>query len=675
MDTIQNQGELLEREKIMRSILENASDLIIIVNKNGKVLFVNRTLPGFKMEEVIGKSVYDYVMPEYRKENKEALAEVFHTGERRHIISKAFGPYKSILWYESIFTPIKEDDRVVDAIITVRDITERKKAEEALKESEEKYRLLIEKSLDGINLTNEQGNIIEWNQGMEEITGYKKNEVVGRPVWDVQFECAIDKDRNMELKEEIRNTILQVLNDKNPRLPTQIREQEIRCQDGTYKTIQSSSYVIKKGRGAMIGSIFRDISKLKETEHELKEHLTKMEILNRVIMASNRAENTSILLEEILNSILEVMNLDGGGIYLINESTKSAELIHIKGLNPEFIKQINNIPIKDEKYREVLIEGNQILAENLPIKNKIMAKISGFKSVISIPLFSKERIIGAMNIGSKRRYTISEIEKEIFKSLSREVGTAISKMQSEEALRKSEALYREAFNRAEFYKDILAHDISNILQSILTTTDLSNLILKRGENIDDLINLFNDLKIQVERGAKLVLNVRTLSKIENVPLSLNQLEVNQVLNDVIKKLSQGYQKNVKIQLDSQNSRFLVYANELLVEVFENILINAIRHNNNPQVEITVRISKFQENKRDYTKIEFIDNGMGIEDSQKDIIFQRGYEEGKSTSGMGLGLSLVKKILQIYDGKIWVEDRVKGNPSGGSNFIVLIPEDE
>ena len=108
-------------------------------------------------------------------------------------------------------------------------------------------------------------------------------------------------------------------------------------------------------------------------------------------------------------------------------------------------------------------------------------------------------------------------------------------------------------------------------------------------------------------------------------------------------------------------------------MFENILINAIRHNNNAQVEIIVRVSKFQENKTDYVKIEFIDNGMGIEDSQKDIIFQRGYEEGKSTSGMGLGLSLVKKILQIYDGKIWVEDRVKGNPSEGSNFIVLIPE--
>jgi signal transduction histidine kinase len=433
--------------------------------------------------------------------------------------------------------------------------------------------------------------------------------------------------------------------------------------------------VIKKEQGTMIGSIFRDISKLKETEQQLKEHLMKMEMLNRVIMASNKAENTSTLLEEILNSILEVMNLDGGGIYLINESTKSASLIYHRGLKTDVIKFVGNVQIEDKEYRSVFIDGNTILAENLPILNAKMAKISGFSFTISIPLFSKERIIGALNIGSKRRYTISEIEKDIFKSLSREVGTAISKMQSEEALRKSEAMYREAYNRAEFYKDILAHDINNILQSILTTTDLSTLIVKRGENIDDLINLFNDLKIQVDRGAKLVLNVRTLSKIENVPLSLNQLEVSQVLNDVIKKLSQGYQKNVKIQLDSQNSTFLVHANELLVEVFENILINAIRHNNNPQIEIIVRISKYQENKKDYVKIEFIDNGMGIEDSQKDVIFQRGYEEGKSTSGMGLGLSLVKKILQIYDGKIWVEDRVKGNPSGGSNFIVLIPEVE
>jgi signal transduction histidine kinase len=142
---------------------------------------------------------------------------------------------------------------------------------------------------------------------------------------------------------------------------------------------------------------------------------------------------------------------------------------------------------------------------------------------------------------------------------------------------------------------------------------------------------------------------------------------------VIKNITDSSQKDIKIQVEPQNANYLITANELVVEVFENIFINAIRHNNNSSVEITVRTSRYQENNKQNIKIEFIDNGYGVEDSRKDIIFQRGYQKSKNTSGMGLGLSLVKKILEIYDGQIWVEDRVKGDHSKGSNFVVLIPE--
>jgi len=56
-----------------------------------------------------------------------------------------------------------------------------------------------------------------------------------------------------------------------------------------------------------------------------------------------------------------------------------------------------------------------------------------------------------------------------------------------------------------------------------------------------------------------------------------------------------------------------------------------------------------------------------------VIFQRAFNTNKTVSGMGIGLSLVKKIIETYNGQIWVEDRVKGEYSKGSKFIVLIPE--
>jgi signal transduction histidine kinase len=69
----------------------------------------------------------------------------------------------------------------------------------------------------------------------------------------------------------------------------------------------------------------------------------------------------------------------------------------------------------------------------------------------------------------------------------------------------------------------------------------------------------------------------------------------------------------------------------------------------------------------------MDNGIGILNENKETIFQKGFGRDKRVRGMGIGLSLVKKIIQNYNGEIWVENRVKNDYEQGSNFILLIPE--
>jgi len=132
-------------------------------------------------------------------------------------------------------------------------------------------------------------------------------------------------------------------------------------------------------------------------------------------------------------------------------------------------------------------------------------------------------------------------------------------------------------------------------------------------------------------------------------------------------------KDVNIQLNLPNEKLFLQANELLQDVFENILINAVRYNESSTFEIIIKISKTEENGIKYGKMEIIDNGIGIEDVRKEKIFQRSYTKDKNVRGMGLGLSLVYKIIKSYKGKIWVENRVIHDYSQGSNFIVLIPE--
>jgi signal transduction histidine kinase len=122
---------------------------------------------------------------------------------------------------------------------------------------------------------------------------------------------------------------------------------------------------------------------------------------------------------------------------------------------------------------------------------------------------------------------------------------------------------------------------------------------------------------------------------------------------------------------------MIYSNEFLTDIFENILINAVEHNLNPEIDIIIQVSKEKRNKVNFIKFEFIDNGIGILNERKINIFKGGYrgDQDREIKGMGFGLSLVKKILSSYGGYINVENRVKGDYSKGSNFIILIPEAE
>ncbi len=237
----------------------------------------------------------------------------------------------------------------------------------------------------------------------------------------------------------------------------------------------------------------------------------------------------------------------------------------------------------------------------------------------------------------------------------------------------SEQNQREAFNRADFYKDLFVHDINNILQNIQSSHDLITMYHAKPEadNIERILGIIND---QVARGARLVSSIRKLSKIEDMGTSIRHFEASAALQQAIDLTKKSFpQKKIQIELESPNNEISVKANELLSDIFENLLLNAVKHNRNIPIEIRIEISSEFEDGEPWIKFQFKDNGIGIKDTRKEIIFQRRYDDHYKTEGMGLGLTLVKKIVDSYSGKIWVEDRVSGDYTKGSNFILLIPE--
>ncbi|MFW9882368.1 MAG: PAS domain S-box protein, partial [Candidatus Thorarchaeota archaeon] len=248
------------------------------------------------------------------------------------------------------------------------------------------------------------------------------------------------------------------------------------------------------------------------------------------------------------------------------------------------------------------------------------------------------------------------------------------KKKAEEKLRQSEEKYREAYNRAELYKDLFYHDINNILSNIKLSIDLSDTYLNEPGKEGEIKNLFDIIKKQFVRGTKLVANVHKLSYLDNSEKPLKSVEAIKILRDVVNFIRNNLQiRDLNIILDSFEKEIYINANEFLIDVFDNLLINAVNYNNNPKIEIFIIISKEAKNDKNYIKFEFIDNGIGIEEKKKKKIFQERFKKGKGSKGLGFGLTIVRKIIESYKGEIWVEDRVKGDFSKGSNFILLIPE--
>jgi signal transduction histidine kinase len=241
-------------------------------------------------------------------------------------------------------------------------------------------------------------------------------------------------------------------------------------------------------------------------------------------------------------------------------------------------------------------------------------------------------------------------------------------------LKRSRKKYERAYQRINFYKDIFSHDIGNILQNLQSSIDLIKLYLNDPNKVNEIDKVLKIYNSQIKKAEKLISNVKKISQIEEHQIDLRPVDSLEVLNKSIKHIKSFF-KSRKIEfkiIPIHKNDKLVKANDLLFDVFDNILRNAIIYNKSSIVKITIRFSELIENKTTYIKIEFMDNGMGIPDVRKKSIFERGDVKIEKARGIGVGLPFCKMIIDLFKGKIWVEDRIEGNPEKGTNFIVMIP---
>ncbi|MGB3241868.1 MAG: PAS domain-containing protein [Candidatus Omnitrophota bacterium] len=259
-------------EKKYKTIFELSPEGIAVLDIKGNVVDVNKKLYdwlGYKREEVLGKNIAE--QPFLADKDRALVKKKFSL----RIAGEKVPPYEinfvakegQNLVGQVIATAMRDEhEEIIGELIIVSDITERKKVEEEIRDSEEKLKMLFDYAPDGYYLSDAKGNFIDGNKAAEKIIGYRRGELIGKNFFKENLLAPKD------IPKAIANLAKNVLGKS-----TGPDEFSLKRKDGNYISVEVSTHPVKiKGKLHVLG-IARDITRRKIAELELEEQREKLE--------------------------------------------------------------------------------------------------------------------------------------------------------------------------------------------------------------------------------------------------------------------------------------------------------------------------------------------------------------------------------------------------------------
>jgi len=398
--------------------------------------------------------------------------------------------------------------------------------------------------------------------------------------------------------------------------------------------------------------------------------------------------NLDSVLQRIGSSIAEVFSMRTLVIGVLDESEHIFRVRATYGYDPESDKKIKKFVYTyerlkldlDEKYRvtenvyvirpkpEEFIKGEEPFYKNMNNINKPRTDPNRWHELDYIRIMFHNREgdpIGFLEINDSVDDMIPDLSTiEAIQVFAELAGIAIE----------NATMYQrqvEIAQRYRFLSDIIAHDINNCNQAV---TSYLQMVLESESAPKKLATYLERASVAAWGISELIQRANMLVKIEREGAEdLGPVELGEVLRESIDEvLREHKQKEVKIDLKLGNQRYFVRGNELVNDIFTNVLDNATKYDPHDKVVVDVSIGAFFVEPRKYWCVSIADNGIGIPDSKKNVVFGRFGERDIGSPGSGLGLSIVRAIVEAYHGVVWVEDRVPGQSSKGCVFRIALP---
>ncbi len=391
---------------------------------------------------------------------------------------------------------------------------------------------------------------------------------------------------------------------------------------------------------------FMDITTIREAEERIKHRNNQLTLVNEVITITSNSESVCDLLEKSFEKIKKLLPVTSGAIYILDEDRQLLVAHYRSGEEYMGSSLPLNIPLVTPPFNDIVVHGIALYTTYSSDRNELKAhQLSAI-----IPISCESRVIGLLCLGSPGNESFADDDRVVLESIGKEIGCAVQK------LRLSDNLV-EANRKANLYLDILVHDINNANLASLGYGELLTEMLS-GKEKEVAVKLIEG----VLKSREVIRNLDTIRHIQERKFDFKAINLDS-------KIKQEIRHYPSASIDYKGCNTLVLADDLLAEVLTNLIGNGAKFGG-PGVQIVIHVQDCPDN---YVKITITDEGPGVPDELKSVIFVRFQTGEEKGSGKGLGLFIAKTLIERYGGKIWVEDRVKGNSSGGAAFVFTLPK--
>jgi signal transduction histidine kinase len=197
-----------------------------------------------------------------------------------------------------------------------------------------------------------------------------------------------------------------------------------------------------------------------------------------------------------------------------------------------------------------------------------------------------------------------------------------------------------------------------------------NIIEMDGKLGEENIVLLDKAMNSLNNSSQLIANVRKMQREKMGLYKPEVIDVDDMVEDVARQFHSIPGRDVKIVFTTKE-HCRVRANGLLKDVFINLVGNAVKHSSGA-LTVNIYVDQVTDKGMKYCRVTVEDDGPGIPDGLKETLFDRLNLSTTRARGKGFGLCLIKMLVDDYNGKFWVEDRVQGDHTKGARFVVMLP---